>query len=155
MYPVFISAYDNEFGKLATSLCFFHQFIRVTSKVGDDVSNHQPHDCLLNRFSRRRSKKISASLAFVRGIHQGSVNSPHKRPVTRKMFPFDDVIIYSFRMYYVANFRVDRQGDLHIDWYVESLRHILTPSDKILVLKSLLVWMLTECVVLACISFSS
>ena len=35
----------------------------------------------------------SASLAFVRGIHRGPVNSPHKWPVTRKMFPFDDVIM--------------------------------------------------------------
>ena len=63
----------------------------------DSVSNHQPHDCLLNRLFRRRSKKLnhqsSASLAFVWGSHRGPVNSPHKRPVTRKMFPFDDVII--------------------------------------------------------------
>ena len=36
----------------------------------------------------------SASLAFVWGIHRGPVNSPHKWPVTRKMFPFDDVIMY-------------------------------------------------------------
>ena len=35
----------------------------------------------------------SASLAFVRGIHRGPVNSPHRWPVTRKMFPFDDVIM--------------------------------------------------------------
>ena len=35
----------------------------------------------------------SASLAFVRGIHRWPVNSPHKLPVTRKMFPFDDVIM--------------------------------------------------------------
>ena len=27
------------------------------------------------------------------GIHRSPVNSPHKWPVTRKMFPFDDVII--------------------------------------------------------------
>ena len=33
----------------------------------------------------------SASLAFVRGIHWWPVNSPHKWPVTRTMFPFDDV----------------------------------------------------------------
>ena len=46
-------------------------------------------------YSRRRSKKhqSSASLAFVRGIHRWPVNSPHKGPVTRKMFPFDDVIM--------------------------------------------------------------
>ena len=35
----------------------------------------------------------SASLAFVRKIHRWTVNSPHKWPVTRKMFPFDDVIM--------------------------------------------------------------
>ena len=35
----------------------------------------------------------SASLAFVRGIPRWPVNSPHKGPVTRKMFPFDDVIM--------------------------------------------------------------
>ena len=35
----------------------------------------------------------SASLAFVWGIHRWPVNSPHKWPVTRKIFPFDDVIM--------------------------------------------------------------
>ena len=62
----------------------------------DSVSNHQPHDCLLNHLFRRRSKKkhqSSASLAFVWGIHRGPVNSSHKWPVTRKMFPFDDAIM--------------------------------------------------------------
>ena len=61
----------------------------------DSVSNHQLHDCLLNRLFRRRSKKhqSSASLALVWGIHRGPVNSPHKWPVTRKMFRFDDVIM--------------------------------------------------------------
>ena len=41
----------------------------------------------------QRRHQSSASLAFVWGIHRGLVNSPHKWPVTRKMFPFDDVII--------------------------------------------------------------
>ena len=41
----------------------------------------------------QRKRQSSASLAFVRGIHRGPVNSPHKWPVTRKMFPFDDVIM--------------------------------------------------------------
>ena len=35
----------------------------------------------------------SASLAFVGGIHRGTVNFPHRWPVTREMFPFDDVIM--------------------------------------------------------------
>ena len=38
----------------------------------------------------------SASLASVCGIHRGPVNSPHKWPVTRKMFPFDDVIMTQY-----------------------------------------------------------
>ena len=41
----------------------------------------------------QRKHQSSASLAFVRGIHWGPVNSTHKWPVTRKMFPFDDVIM--------------------------------------------------------------
>ena len=41
----------------------------------------------------QRKHQSSTSLAFVRGIHRGPVNSPHKWPVTRKMFPFDDVIM--------------------------------------------------------------
>ena len=38
----------------------------------------------------QRKHQNSASLAFVRGIHRGPVNSPHKWPVTRKIIPFDD-----------------------------------------------------------------
>ena len=41
----------------------------------------------------QRKQHSSASLAFVWGIHRGPANSLHKWPVTRKMFPFDDVII--------------------------------------------------------------
>ena len=41
----------------------------------------------------QRKHQSSASLAFVWGIHRGPVNSPHKGPVTRKMSPFDDVIM--------------------------------------------------------------
>ena len=46
----------------------------------------------------QRKHQSSASLAFVRGIHREPVNSPHKWLVTRKMFPFDDVImIHQYR----------------------------------------------------------
>ena len=40
----------------------------------------------------QRKHQSSASLAFVWGIHRWPVNSPHKWPVTQKMFPIDDVI---------------------------------------------------------------
>ena len=45
----------------------------------------------------QRKHQSSASLAFVWGIHRWPVNSPHKGPVTWKMFPFDDVI-YEWRL---------------------------------------------------------
>ena len=41
----------------------------------------------------QRKHQSSALLVFVREIHRWPVNSPHKWPVTRKMFPFDDVIM--------------------------------------------------------------
>ena len=37
----------------------------------------------------QRKHKSSELLAFVQGIHWGPVNSPHKWPVTPKVFPFD------------------------------------------------------------------
>ena len=40
----------------------------------------------------QRKHQSFVSLVFVREIHRGPVNSLHKWPVTRKMFPFDDVI---------------------------------------------------------------
>ena len=59
------------------------------------ISNHQCLDCLLNRSFRQRWKKTSKlrALACVRGIHRWPVNSPHKGPITEKMFPFHDVIM--------------------------------------------------------------
>ena len=46
----------------------------------------------------QRKHQSSASLAFVRGIHRWPMNSPHKGPVTRKMFSFDDVIMIVFNV---------------------------------------------------------
>ena len=55
----------------------------------DCISNHQPHDCLRNHLFRYRSKKPSKT--HITG--QSPVNSIHKWPITRKMFPFDVVIM--------------------------------------------------------------
>ena len=62
----------------------------------DDVSNHLPHRCLLNHLFRHRSKKTSKLriTGLCVGNSPGPVNSPHKGPVTRKMFLFDDVIMF-------------------------------------------------------------
>ena len=68
----------------------------------------------------QRKHQSSASLAFVRGIHRGPVNSLHKWPVTRKMFPFDDVIMlpkYFDRSIRGVNIRMIRIGSNLTDMY--------------------------------------
>ena len=57
----------------------------------------------------QRKHQSSASLAFVWAIHRGPVNSPHKVPVTRKMSPFDGVIMNWYNARYSA---VPLRGDL-------------------------------------------
>ena len=62
----------------------------------DGVSNHQPHDCLLNRLFRRRSKKTSK--LRVTGLCAGNSPVTGQFPAQRvsnaeKKFPFDDVIM--------------------------------------------------------------
>ena len=59
----------------------------------DSDSNHQPHDCLLNRLSRRRAKKTPKLRVTGRCVGNSPATGefPHKWPVTRIMFPFDDV----------------------------------------------------------------
>ena len=47
----------------------------------------------------KKKHQRSASLVFVRGNHRGPVNSPHKKLVTRKMLPFDDVIMENVVLY--------------------------------------------------------
>ena len=56
----------------------------------------------------QRKHQTSASLALVSGIHQGSVNSPHKWPITRKMFPLDDVIMACHVFVDALNIRLPR-----------------------------------------------
>ena len=85
----------------------------------DDVSNHQPHGCLLNRLFRRRSKKTSKFrvTGLCAGNSPGPVNSL-KGSVTRKMFPFDDVIMYahisslSFALLWLKTSRINRVASL-------------------------------------------
>ena len=55
----------------------------------DSVINHMRLYCLLNRWFRRRSEKTSK----LRVTRLWGRNSPHRRSVTRKIFPFHDVIM--------------------------------------------------------------
>ena len=86
----------------------------------DGISNHQPNGCLLNRLFRRRSKKTSKLrvTGLCVGNSPGPVNSPHKGSVTRKMFPFDGVIMPSaFRLF------VQQFVQAHINENINIPRH--------------------------------
>ena len=74
----------------------------------------------------QRKHQSSASLAFVRGIHRGSVNSSHKGPVTRKMFPFDDVIMtnrFARKIYPGPLYTKRTPSQKFEDWF-----HIILPE---------------------------
>ena len=61
----------------------------------DSVSNHQPRGCLLNRLFRRRSKKTSKLCVTGLCVGNSPIRGEFTGPVTRKIFPFDDIIMLS------------------------------------------------------------
>ena len=93
----------------------------------------------------QRKHQSSTLLAFVQGIHQWLVNSPHKRPVTWKIFPFDDVIMkwvvetwlwYNYQESSLSNIsNISDKEFIFVDfisWCIFSLRSkkIMTPSSN-------------------------
>ena len=84
----------------ANIFCWIYFFARV-SHYGDVIMSAMTSEIasltivysIFYSGADQRKFQSSASLAFVWEIHRWPVNSPYKGPVTRKMFPFDDVIM--------------------------------------------------------------
>ena len=98
------------------------------------VSNHQPHGCLLNRLFRRRSKKTSKLrvTGLCVGNSPGPVNSPHKGLVTRKTFPFDDVIMDLLTYSDILSLNEERRGwsgDAYLHQCYQNTVHYTTILD--------------------------
>ena len=66
----------------------------------------------------QRKHQSSASLPFVREIHQFPVNPSHKGPVTRKMFSFDGVIMCRFYTYHIYRYIYIYTSALKGDFWV-------------------------------------
>ena len=65
-------------------------------------------------FVQVQIKANITSLAFVRGIHRGPVNSPHKEPITRKMFLFGDAIMcVQIKYIYIHNQILNSEKTAH------------------------------------------
>ena len=70
-----------------------HYYDVIMSSIASQITSLTIVYSTVYSDAEQRKHQRSASLAFVWGIHRWPVNSPHKGPVTRKMFPFDDVIM--------------------------------------------------------------
>ena len=74
---------------------YYHHSDVIMSKTASQITGVPIVYSTVCSGANQRDNQSSASLAFVKGIHRWPVNSPPKGPVTRKRFPFDDVIICS------------------------------------------------------------
>ena len=83
-------------GSTASINKVLHRSLHWRHNERDGVSNNHTQDCLLNRLFKRRSKKTPKlpDTGLCEGIHRSPVNSPHKGPVTWKMFSFDGIIMW-------------------------------------------------------------
>ena len=86
----------------------FHYDDVMMSAMGSQITSFTIVYSTIYSGADQRKQQSSASLAFVRGIHRSLVNSPHKGPVTQKMFPFDDVIMDVFVVGVVVCRRCDQ-----------------------------------------------
>ena len=79
----------------------------------------------------QRKHQSSASLGFVLGIHRWPVNTPHKGPVRRKLFPFDYVIMRWYCAYPIQS--ENNSGLLweHASFYVTTNLNLWLITDFI------------------------
>ena len=91
-------------------LCHYYDVIMNT--IASQITSLTIVYLTVNSGTDQRKHQSSASLAFVRGIHRRPVNSPHKGPVTRKMFPFDDVIMQQGQFFSTRITGSSRSGSL-------------------------------------------
>ena len=84
------------YAKCRLSACWPHYNDVIMSPIASQITSLTIVYSTVYSGVHQRKHQSSASLDFVRGIHRSPVNSPHKGPVTRKIFPFDDVIMIKF-----------------------------------------------------------
>ena len=92
------SSFDHWIMKVTCiygGLCSLHYNNVIMGAIASQITRLTIVYSAVYSVADQRKHHSSASLAFELGIHQGSVNSLHKWPVSRKMFPSDDVIMRS------------------------------------------------------------
>ena len=99
-----------QFTKILTTPNFLHYTDVIMGAAASQITSLTSVYSTVFSGTDQRKHQSFASLAFVGGIHRSPVNSPHKWPVTQKMFPFDDVIILSILQIW--------GGDIEEQYYV-------------------------------------
>ena len=108
--------FHNEriFSMQSSMLLFLHYNDVTTNTMSSQITSLTIVYSTVYSGADQRKHQSTASLDFVRGIHRWPVNSPRKGPVTQKMLPFDDVIMFlsiSFIPCQAENIPLRRQRD--------------------------------------------
>ena len=93
VYCEYIRQIHTDFALLCFVVVYIHYNDVIMGTIASQITSLTIVYSTVYWDADQRKYQSSASMAFVRGIHRGPVNSPHKWPVTRNMFPFDDVIM--------------------------------------------------------------
>ena len=108
---------DVIMGYITHNLAISHYYDVIMGAMASQITSLTTVYSTVYSDAVQRKHQSSAPLAFVRGIHRGPVNSPHKWPVTRKMFPFDDVIMSNVRFSLTAFVeKLQEVIDIHVLW---------------------------------------
>ena len=83
--------YPQKFAKQFGFMNTYHSDVIMGAMASEIITGGSTACSTVCSGADQRKRQSSASLAFVKGIHRWPVNNPHKGPITRKMFPFDDV----------------------------------------------------------------
>ena len=86
--------YFGENRKMQVHFTSYHYGDVIMTTIASEITSPTIIYSTVYSGPNQRKHQSSASLACVRGIHRWPVNSPHKGQITRKMFPFGDVIMF-------------------------------------------------------------
>ena len=124
----------------------FHYYDVIMGAMASEITSLTTVYSTVYSGEDQRKHRSSASLAFVRGIHWWPVNFLHKGPVTRKMFPLDDVIMWlftdgileyissnkiycSFYLQFTAHVSMGLNDIMYVTWTChEIFNHIMRPG---------------------------
>ena len=124
--------HPSRFSQASTDLWLCNQHCNdvIMGAMASQITSLTIVDSTVYSDADQRKYQSSTSLAFVRGIHRWPVNSPHKWPVTREMFPFDNIIMIVSG--FVINMQLSFAGGLSFVSTVMIMTHVCLGSGLLI-----------------------